>query len=374
MKIVVVGPTWPYRGGIAHYNVWLCNTLIKRGHDLHSFTFKKLFPKILYPGKKQVDKNQSNYCRFNSKTLLKSTNPFSWIRLVRNINSIKPDYVLLYWWTPFFFLMNRFISKFVKSKIICLCHNVLPHKCSFIDKILTRFALKKVDFFIVHGDIEKKTLTKLFRKIDEKRIVVNEHPSYGQQFIDEVITKEQARSKLELDGKILLFFGFIRPYKGLKYLIQAMRIVNEKYKDITLLIVGEFWSDKDKYTKQIKSLNRYDNIQIIDNYIPDNEVKYYFQASDIVVLPYISATGSGIIQIAFAFNKPVIVTKVGTLEEIVKNRSTGFVIPPENPKAIAQAIMDFYENIDKSLMEKEIQDEAYRFSWDKLIDTIEGLT
>ena len=180
--------------------------------------------------------------------------------------------------------------------------------------------------------------------------------------------------KLELDGKILLFFGFIRPYKGLKYLIQAMKIVNEKYKDITLLIVGEFWRDKDEYTNQIKSLNRSDNIQIIDNYIPDNEVKYYFQASDIVVLPYISATASGIIQIAFAFNKPVVVTKVGTLEEIVKNKTTGFVIPPENPQAIANAIFDFYENTDKSLMEKKIEDEAYRFSWDKLIDTIEGLT
>ena len=152
MKAVIIGPTWPYRGGITHYNTWLCNFLKKEGIEVISISFKKLYPTFLYPGKKQHDKEQKNFCEFQINNELNSINILNWIKVARKINKLNPNFVIMYWWTPFFSLMNRILTTFIKSKIILLCHNVLPHEESFFDKILTKFAIKKVDLFIVHGE------------------------------------------------------------------------------------------------------------------------------------------------------------------------------------------------------------------------------
>jgi len=372
MKMVVIGPTWPYKGGIVHYNTWLCNFMKRRGHEVYSFSFKKLFPKLLYPGKEQIDYNQENMLELESVYSINSLNIFTWIQLIRKINKIKPDFVLLYWWTPFFFLFNRFISRFSKSEVICLCHNVLPHERAKIDKVLTKFALKKIKKFITHGEQEKSELLSIFNKLNENGICVNPHPSYDIQFKREELTCKEAKELLNLKGKVLLFFGFIRPYKGLKYLLFAMKKLLQKYSDIHLLVVGEFWGKKEDYIKIIENELDKEKIILVDYYIPDNQVGKYFQAADIVMIPYISATSSGIIQIAYGFKKPVISTDVGTLSEIVIDKQTGLIVPPRDSNALADAVINFYENTDLNAMIENIEKESYRFSWDRLVDIFES--
>jgi glycosyltransferase involved in cell wall biosynthesis len=371
MRIAVLGPAWPFTGGLTHYNVWFSNFLHRRGLTIKVFSYTLFCPKRLYPGKKLVDKTQTDRSEFDYVSIINSANPFNWPKVVREVKKFKPDFIIIYWWTPFLAPMYRYVISRVKAKIICLCHNVLPHERSFIDKILTRRCFNKVDYFITHGQKEKDELIDFLPKLDPTNIAVTPHPSYGIQFKFEDLTAKEAKEKLDLKGKIILFFGFVRAYKGLPNLLRAIPLINKKYDDVTVLVVGEFWKGQREIADRIIEELQIKNIRLIDDYVPDEEVGVYFQASDVVVLPYDTATGSGIIQIAFGFTKPVIVTDVGTLAEIVHDKKSGLVIPPKDPKAIAEAISLFYDKMDHKKLEEYITKEAYRFSWDKLVDVTE---
>lgn len=374
MNLLVIGPAYPYKGGIAHYNNWLCNFLSKR-HSVQCISFKRQYPKIIFPGKSQKDSSAPKRVKFRILEMLDSINPLTWMKAIRYIKEKKPDYVLLYWWTPYFSFMNWYITNSLKdtrTKVIYLCHNVLPHEKRFIDKELSRLALKHSDYFIVHADKEREDLRRILPEIPEMNIITAVHPSYDVQFKFSPIEKPKARKKLNLKGKVMLFFGFVRDYKGLMYLIDAMPLILKKV-DVTLLIVGEFWKGKGEYVSRVEELGIEDNVRIIDKYVPDEDVAQYYVASDVVVLPYLSATNSGIVQIAYGFDRPVIVTDVGGLPEIVKHGKTGFVVKPEDSREIAEAVLKFYTGDKSKVFRKHILDEKERFSWDRMVEIFENI-
>ncbi|MHC4183600.1 MAG: glycosyltransferase, partial [Planctomycetota bacterium] len=305
------------------------------------------------------------------ENILDSLNPLTWWKIFLRIKKINPDLVIFPWWvsfwTPQFWTIATLVKIFSQTKILFICHNVVEHEIKRIDKICTKFVLRKGDYFIVHSGEDLENLKKI---IPGANIKQSFHPTY-EVFHSGVITKEQAQKELNIDGNILLFFGFVRPYKGLNYLIEAMPMIT-KHVDVTLLIVGEFWKGEEEYQEQIKKLEVGENIKVINRYVPNEEVGLYFAASDLVVLPYISATGSGIVQAAFGCNKPVITTNVGCLPEVIDDGKTGFVVNSKEPKAIADAVVRFYKEGKEEVFVKNIVKEKEKFSWDRMVEEIES--
>jgi glycosyltransferase involved in cell wall biosynthesis len=252
-----------------------------------------------------------------------------------------------------------------------LCHNVIPHEKGGPVKALTKSAFSKGDVFIVHSDEDASNLKGL---IPTAKIKKARHPTY-EVFSQQSVDCQQSRETLgiPLDSNIVLFFGLVREYKGLKYLIDAMPKVIESL-DAMLVIAGEFYDDRKKYIEQIKELGIDDRIYLHDKYVPNEEVATYFSAADLLVLPYISATQSGIVQIAYGFNRPVITTDVGGLPEAVTHDKTGFVVPPEDSKALADAIIRFFQENKAEQFSSNIRALKDEFSWDRMVETIEDLT
>ena len=370
MKIYVIGPTYPYRGGISHYNTLLCEHL-KKKHEVKSMSFKRLYPSFLFPGKTQKDLESKERIEVSSEFTLDSINPVTWLKVFSKIRKEKPDMLILHWWTPFFaplcFTLSFLTKHFTKTKILFVCHNVLPHEGRFIDRILTKIALKRSDFFVVHSNEDYENLKALLPSAKVKQTV---HPTY-EIFGFKKTSKSEAKKILGLKNKVVLHFGFVREYKGLKLLIEAMPKVLEKV-NAKLLIVGEFWEGKKRYLDQIKKLGIEKNVKIIDKYVPNEDVGLYFSAADIVVLPYISATQSGIIQIAYGFDKPVITTNVGGLPDVVENGKTGFIVPAEDTNALSDAIIRYFEEDRESEFEANIKKQKYIFSWDRMVGIIES--
>ena len=374
MKICVIGPTYPYRGGISHYNTLLCENLKKR-HDVKSVSFKRLYPSFLYPGKDQKDLNSKINIKTDSEYLIDSINPLTWIHAFLSIKKEQSDLLIFQWWTPFFtpvyFTISCLTRRLTNTKILMISHNVLPHEKKKIDKIMTKMVYKNVDFFIVHSEEDLRNLRTLIPNAKAKRTY---HPTY-EYFKTENKIDLHLHSKedlnLNLKNKTILFFGFVRDYKGLNYLIEAMPKVLEKL-NVDLLIVGEFWDDKEKYINQIKQLGIENYVYIIDRYVPNEEVNLYFSVADVVVLPYISATQSGIIQIAYGFDKPVITTNVGGLPDVVKNGETGFIVPSEDANALSKAIVSYFEGNKEREFQANIKKQKDIFSWDKMVETIES--
>lgn len=285
--------------------------------------------------------------------------------------------VMIQWWHPYFapcyYLLARFMGK---QNLTFVCHNVFPHERFPLDKKLTRLTLRNGKHFIVHAKEEEAELKQIMPNPDCQ---VTPHPSYNA-FCFEHMTKAQARERLGLDfnEKVLLFFGFVRPYKGLKHLLNAMPRIKERLGNVKLLIVGEFGSaeDKDDYVEQIKGLATSNpdleaSIAIYDGYTPDREVEKYFAACDMVVLPYESATQSGIVQIAYGFGKPVVVTNVGGLPDVVEDNRTGYVVPPQDAEALAEAIERYFAENKETEFSKNIEAQAYRFSWERMGEVVE---
>ncbi|MBN3040354.1 MAG: glycosyltransferase, partial [Candidatus Omnitrophica bacterium] len=296
--------------------------------------------------------------------------PLSWYKTYKAIKEFSPDILIFNWFTPFtwlqFYTISKLIKKNTNTRILYICHNVLAHESRPPDNFFTKTAIKQGDSFIVHSKNDLENLRKLIPEAEIKQI---QHPIYDF-FKENPISNDAAQEKIGLKGKILLFFGFIREYKGLKYLIQALPLIREKA-DVKLLIVGEFWEKENNYRKLISSLGLEEHTKIISGYVPDEDVGMYFSACDLLVLPYISATGSGIVQIANSFQKPVIATRLGCFSDVIKDKKNGYLIEPADPKAIAEAVLDFYsdENKAKNFMASIEKD---KFSWDKIREAIEG--
>lgn len=371
MKIDLVGPSYPFRGGISYYTTLLFKHL-KAKHRVRFYCFRRQYPGFLFPGKTDKEKSLFYLSQDDSQPILDALNPLTWVRVARKIIKDRPQLTIFPWWvaywTPQYLTIISLLKVFSKTRILFICHNVGEHEPHFVKAFVSRLVLSRGDCFVVHSTHEKAALTAL---IGQRDIAVTHHPTY-EVFNTETIPKGSARERLGIsDEKVMLFFGFVRRYKGLKDLIEALPLILAKM-SVRLLIVGEFWEDKRHYLQLIEKLGVRQQVTIIDRYVPNEEIPVYFWASDLVVLPYTSVTGSGLLQLALGFGKPVVTTRVGDLPEIVADRRTGFLVAPQSPAEIASAVVDFYRNHDAEEMSVQIKRENTRFSWDHLTDTIEG--
>ena len=368
MKIAVVGPSYPLRGGIAHYTSLLCNALSSR-HEVKLISFNRLYPSFLFPGKTQQD-TSSSPIKADAEPIIDSMNPLTWMSAARRIGEFSPDMVIAQWWHPMFAPQYATIlrGRPKSSKLVFLCHNVIPHESAGPMQHLARLALKQGDFFVVHSEEDQQNLLRLLPDADVSR---SHHPTYDV-FNTGSWNRDDCRRELGLDGNVILFFGLVRKYKGLIHLIRAMPRVLSRI-DVTLLVVGEFYDRKEPYLEEIKALGLGDRVRIVDQYVPNEEVGRYFNACDVVALPYTSATQSGIIQIAFGFGKPVIATSVGGLPDVVADGKTGMLTPPENPDALADALVTYFDRGLANEFSDNIAATVNEFSWSRMVELIEGL-
>ncbi len=371
MKICIIGPSFPFKGGIAHYMTLLYKEL-KEHHVVRFYSFKRQYPAWLYPGQTDKDTSKSVIADEGIEPRLDSMNPISWFEVFFKIREFAPDIVILPWWVAFwapqFGTLTRLIKTFTKTKILLICHNVVEHEASFLTRALTKFVLEKGDFFVVHSEDDLKNLKAI---LPDAKVSKSHHPTY-EVFKQNGWDKDRARKELNITGNTILFFGFVRPYKGLTYLIDALPKILE-HLEINLLVVGEFWKDKGRYLEQINKLGLRNRIKIIDKYIPNEEVNKYFAASDVVVLPYTSATGSGIVQTALGCERPVITTRVGSLNDVIKNGKTGYLVEPKDSKSLADAVVNFYSSDREKEFVESIKKDCDEFSWKKMRQKIEVL-
>lgn len=369
-KIVLIGPVYPYKGGISHYTGLMYRALEKK-YDVTMLSFKLQYPKFMFK-KEQKDFENTSFKIDNTGFLINTINPFNWIKTAYRIKKANPDLIIFQWWHPYFAPCYWTITKLLKRiKVLFICHNVYPHERFPMDHFLTNNVLKNGNYFIVQSNLDAKDLTNAVSNPDFKQTV---HPTYNAfKFLD--IPSEEARKILKIDKnkKVILFFGFVRQYKGLKHLINALPLIVDHGIDLEVLIVGDFGDDKQEYINLITSNQVEGNIRIYDGYIPDKEVEKFFSATNVVVLPYESATQSGIVQIAYAFNKPVIVSDVGGLPDVVVDGKTGYIVQNKNPKKLAGAIIKYFDENKELEFSKNVSKEADKYSWDRMVETIEEL-
>lgn len=371
MRICLIGPTYPFRGGISHYTTLLCTYLRKR-HHVTFISFRRQYPKALFPGATDRDPSRAPLRAEGALRMIDSMNPLTWFRAALRVLRSRADLVIIPWWVSFwgpqFWLICAFVRIFGNSKVLFLCHNVVEHESGWADKVVTRLVLGMGHCFIVHSDEDHKALLRMLPWALVRR---GFHPTYDV-FKSGEPDPERVRAEHGLRGKVLLFFGFVRDYKGLRYLIEAFPDVLARM-EATLLVVGEFWKDKGEYLRLVNRLGLDGHVVFVDRYMPNEEVGDYFAACDLVVQPYTSATGSGVIQMAFGFGKPVVATRVGCLPEVVRDGLTGYLVPPKDPGAIARAVLRFFEEGRGRAFEANIREEAGRFSWERMVDMIEVL-
>ena len=374
MRISLVGPCHPFRGGIAHYTTSLYRALEDAGHQVQTYNFSRQYPDVLFPGTTQEDHSKAPFEMPNDRCV-DTLNPVSWAYTGWRIARSRPELTIIQWWHPYFApsfgTIARIVRRASRSQIVFLCHNVLPHESSLVDKGLIRWAFRSSDSFLVQAAKERAKLRELVGY--KPQIEVVPHPTYDV-FAEQggEVTGEEARAKLRLKGeRILLFFGYVRPYKGLSVLLNALPLL--KTSGIQLVIAGECYEDKQKYLNLLQELRLEDRVLFLDKYIPNEEVRVYFAAADLVVLPYRSATQSGIVQVAYAFGVPVVVSDVGGIPEIVQDGETGLLVPPERPGQLAAAIDRFFrEDLSEQLTEG-IRRKREAFRWDSVVTALTQL-
>ena len=363
MKIVLVGPVKPYRGGIAHFNDCLYNELVQQGHDVTIYSWKLRYPSFLYPGKSQFDKNEKRLLKNTEKFVLNIYNPLSWLRTARKIKQQEADLIIYNWVTPFLGPVIYFLTLFQsKDRNVLICHNVLPHERRRIDIPLSKLVFRRMKRFIVHAEKEMEMLKEMLPGAEAR---LGFHPRYSFFTENRKLIDVRAVHNVDSDKKILLYFGYVRPYKGLSYLIESLKAIRETI-PIHLFVVGEIWEGKEDYLRQIEKLGLADIITVIDAYVPDEEVGNYFEAADLVVLPYITATQSGIAKIAFSFTKPVITTRVGGLIDLPEEYPNCVLIEPKSEIAISNAVKAHFEK-DSLLEDNDKVDEK---TWAKYVNLL----
>ncbi len=372
MRIVFIGTAYPYRGGLASYNERLTGELLQNGHDVTLFTFTVQYPGFLFPGKTQYS-DEPPPKDLKIVRNINSINPFNWIAVGNRIKKMNPDLVIIKFWLPFmgpcFGTILRRIKSNGHSKVISIIDNMIPHEARFGDKSATKYYIKPVDAFVA---MSESVLNDINTFDTQKPKTLSPHPLFDN--FGKKISREEALQQLDLstDYRYLLFFGIIRKYKGLDLLIEAF--ADERFRDqkIKLIVAGEYYSDKQIYADLIKKHGLEGKIIETDGFISDSEVKYYFNAADLVVQPYKSATQSGVTQIAYHFNKPMIVTDVGGLAELCPHEKVGYVVSTE-PKNIADAILRFFSEGGEDQFIDNIIEEKKKYSWGILVDNIMNL-
>ena len=370
MKITILSTAYPLRGGIAHF-IGLLYKELNKNHEVKVITFKRQYPSILFPGKSQLEAGD-NVEIIPTEILIDSINPFNWVKAGLKIKNDAPDVLIYKYWMPFFApcfgTISRIAKRNKKTKTLVICDNVIPHEKKPGDIFLTKYFFNKVDYFILLSEKVEKDLLKLLPAAKSK---VLPHPVYSNFGLP--LDKDEAKSFLKIKAeKVILFFGFIRDYKGLDILLEAISLLKDRL-DIRLLVAGEFYSNKEKYLSLIDKLDLKKNLLMFTDFIPTSEVKYYFSAADCVILPYRDATQSGIVQIAMNFRKPVIAANVGGLGEVIIDGETGYIVDKENPAMLAEAILKFYEDEKEEIFVSNIEKEVEKYSWEKFVDGMMGL-
>lgn len=375
MRFFLVGPYYPLRGGIAQYIGVLGQKLIGKGHQVKVLAFRKQFPKFLFPGQTQIEPSQE-YIDLETDAVFVPWNPLTWFRTFLHARRGQPDALVFKYWMPFFApgfaAVCALIKRFSPIRIIYILDNVIPHEKRAGDQFFTRLAFRWVDAFVIQSEVVRRDLNAWFPEAENREVKLVPHPIYDC-YSDAGLSKREARQKLGLrpEGILLLFFGLVRRYKGLDVLLEAMpAVITEFGDDVHLLIAGEFYDREEIYVDQINKLGISKSVTLINRYVPNEEVNLYFRAADLLVLPYRSATQSGVIQVAFRFGLPVISTTVGGLPEVIKNGETGFLVEPEKPNLLSEAIIKFFRESWREKMGENLLKIHDRYSWDGMIDTL----
>ncbi len=372
LKIYFVAPAYPLRGGIAHFVAILHNHLKNRGHQSKIYSFTLQYPKFLFPGKTQEEESKE-FIPVEAEPIFSSINPISWIATFLKIRKDKPDLVIFKYWMPFFApgfgTICLLIRLFKTTKTLFLCDNIISHEQWPGEAFITRLVLRVVDYFIVQSASVKDDLIRLHPKANYKEVA---HPLYDV-FSSDAFSHTECRAffHLQPEQPVILFFGFIKPYKGLMYLIRAIPQVLEHLPQARFLIAGEFYENRESYVREIEALQIGHAVQLYEDYIPNEQVGRFFTAADVVVLPYVSATQSGIVQIAYGFNKPIITTDVGGLPEVVIHEKTGFIVPPKDSKKLAEAIIRFFNEKRAEEFTCQIREERKKYSWEPMVAAVE---
>ncbi len=370
MKIAILSTFYPYRGGIAQFNAALYRELEKK-HEVKAFTFTRQYPDLLFPGKSQMVIETEGADKIDAMRVLDTINPISYYTTAQKIKAFKPDLLIFKYWMTFFAPSFGTVAYLLKKdcKIISILDNVIPHEKRIGDKALTKFFINQNDGFIT---MSESVLNDLNHFTDTKNKVFIPHPIYN--IFGAKVEKMDALNHLQLNpnDKHILFFGFIRRYKGLDLLLEAMSDPRVRQLGIKLIIAGECYEDWSYYQKLIEEYNLQSSIILKTDYIPSEDLKYYFCTADIVVQPYRTATQSGVTQIAYNFERPMLVTNVGGLAEIVPDHKVGYVTDT-NAKSIADALVDFYYQNKEEEFSKNAAIEKKRFEWDSFITAIEDL-
>jgi glycosyltransferase involved in cell wall biosynthesis len=376
MHVIIIGPAHPLRGGgITTFNERLARQFRDEGHQAIIYSFSLQYPGFLFPGKSQFT-GEPAPAGLDIRTRINSVNPVNWLGVGREIKKALPDIVIVRYWIP---LMGpclgtilRIIKKNKHTRIICIADNIIPHEKRPGDSLFTRYFIKPVDAFIT---MSEKVMQDLRLFTTAKKAILVPHPLYDN--FGEKISKEQARKKLGIgnEEKVILFFGFIRKYKGLDILLESMKILKDHTRDPhsrlqipSLLIAGEFYEDRKAYDEQIERLGIEDNLILHTHFIPDFEVKNYVCAADVVIQPYRNATQSGVTPLAYHFEVPMIVTNVGGLPGMVPDNKAGLVAEP-NAASIAEKIVDYFEKGENYFL-PHLLEEKKKFSWTKMLESI----
>lgn len=366
-RYCLIGPTYPYRGGIAHYTTLLAEAL-RQEHEVLLISFSQQYPAWLFPGKSDRDPSERPL-RSAAEYLLDPIRPWSWWRTLRRIREWQPEVVIIPWWVPFWApawsVLGRGVRRLPgRPKLLFICHNVMPHETSGLGRHVwpwaIRLALSSGDGFIVHSQADGQILRRLQ---GQARIQVTPLPTYAALSVPDEVSLPVA---LPDDRPLLLFVGFVRPYKGLDILLEALPLVLAE-RPVHLLVAGEFWLGTDTYQAQIERLHIQEAVTLVNEYLPNELLSACVRRADVVVLPYRSATQSAVVQLAFGQGKPVITTAVGGLMEAVQHELTGLVVPPENPVALAMAINRFFAENLGAKFTLQIAQETARFSWEYFV-------
>jgi glycosyltransferase involved in cell wall biosynthesis len=363
-RIALLGPLAPWRGGLAQYLALLGEALARRTEVL-GVTFTRQYPEFLFPGSSQLDP-EAERPGFPVESMLDSIAPWSWRRTAARLERFAPAAVILKWWMPFFapsFASSVGPLRRRGTRVILVCDNLVPHEKRPFDDAFSRWMLRNSDGYLVMSDSVERDLDRLKPGAPRRRVA---HPLYAQ-FDRGRFTRASARAHLGVEGDVALFFGYVRHYKGLDTLLEAWPRVTAQ-RPATLLVAGEFYEDPAPYRSLAAAAGGEPRVRLLERYLPDAEVEAVFKAADVVVLPYRTATQSGVTHVAYALGAPVIVTDVGGLGETVKDGVTGYVVPPENPAALAAAVIRFFESGDAPRLAAGVAALRQAHSWDVLAD------
>ncbi len=369
-KIVMIGPVYPFNSGISHYTGLLVKALRKK-YEVEPVSFSMQYPKFMFK-KEQRDYSDKTFAVEDARYILNTANPFNWIKVAATVKKMKPDLIIVQWVHPYFTPCYASLLSMLRGiPVIITCHNVLPHARFPFDSVLTRSVLKKASGCIVHSKEDESNLVAMLPKMPFRR---NPHPTYNAYRI-KGMDRDSACKILDIntDEKVLLFFGFVQKYKGLDILINAAPAIVKALDNVRICVVGDFGDKHEEYMSMIGSTGVKEVFMIRDGYVPDAEVEPYFAAADLCVCPYRSATQSGIVQIAFGFGLPVIATNVGGLPEAVTDDKTGYIVAPEDPDALASAVIRFFNENRAGQFRANVKNEEKRFSWERMVETIEDL-